>query len=139
VKAPTPPATLERQNSNHRKHKHNNTLNVGVKRLKFSVFCDSVMQDVDGIRRTLLRHKAELRKKFKVKTIGVFGSYVRSEQKRGSDLDVLVEFEEPVGLFEFMALENYLSDLLGVKVDLVSKKALKPHIGERIMQEVFYV
>jgi predicted nucleotidyltransferase len=97
------------------------------------------MQDVDGIRRTLLQHKAELRKKFKVKTIGVFGSYVRSEQKRGSDVDVLVEFDEPVGLFEFMALENYLSDLLGVKVDLVSKKALKPHIGERILQEVIYV
>jgi len=97
------------------------------------------MQDVDGIRRALLRHKAELRKKFKVKTIGVFGSYVRGEQKRGSDVDVLVEFEEPVGLFEFLALENYLSDLLGVKVDLVSKKALKPHIGERILQEVIMI
>jgi predicted nucleotidyltransferase len=97
------------------------------------------MQDVDGIRRTLLRHKAELRRKFKVKSIGVFGSYVHSEQKRGSDVDVLVEFEEPVGLFEFMALENFLSDLLGVKVDLVSKKALKPHIGERILQEVIMI
>lgn len=94
------------------------------------------MQDVETIRRTLLRHKAELRKKFKVKTIGVFGSYARGEQKRGSDVDVLVEFEQPVGLFQFMALENCLSDLLGVKVDLVSKKALKPHIGERILAEV---
>ena len=74
-----------------------------------------------------------------MKTIGVFGSYVRGEQKEGSDLDVLVEFEEPVGLFEFMALENYLSDLLGVKVDLVSKKALKPHIGKRILEEVIMI
>jgi predicted nucleotidyltransferase len=97
------------------------------------------MQDVDGIRRTLLRHKAELRQKFKVKSIGVFGSYVRSEQKRGSDVDVLVEFEEPIGLFEFMDLEEYLSQLLSVKVDLVSKKALKPHIGERILQEVIMI
>jgi predicted nucleotidyltransferase len=97
------------------------------------------MQDVEGIKRTLSRHKAELRKKFKVKDIGVFGSYVRGEQKRGSDVDVLVEFEEPVGLFEFMDLEEYLSELLGVKVDLVSKKALKPHIGERILQEVVMV
>ena len=94
------------------------------------------MQDVEIIRRTLLRHKAELREKFKVKTIGVFGSYVRGEQKRGSDVDVLVEFQHPVGLFQFIALENYLSDLLGVKVDLVSKKALKPHIGQRILAEV---
>jgi predicted nucleotidyltransferase len=77
-----------------------------------------------------------LRKRFKVKTIGVFGSYVRGEQKRQSDVDLLVEFEEPVGLFEFMDLEMYLTDLLGVKVDLVSKKALKPHIGERILKEV---
>ena len=97
------------------------------------------MQDVEDIKRTLLQHKTELRKIFKVKTIGVFGSYVHGEQKRQSDVDVLVEFEEPVGLFEFMDLEMYLSDLLGVKVDLVSKKALKPHIGEHILQEVVYL
>jgi predicted nucleotidyltransferase len=97
------------------------------------------MQDVEGVRHALLQHKAELQKKFKVKTIGVFGSYVRGEQKRGSDVDVLVEFEEPIGLFEFMDLEDYLSQLLGVKVDLVSKKALKPHIGERILEEVIMI
>jgi predicted nucleotidyltransferase len=88
---------------------------------------------------TLTSHKAELRKKFKVKTIGVFGSYVRGEQKATSDVDVLVEFEQPIGLFEFMALENYLTELLGVKVDLVSKKALKPYIGKHILAEVIMV
>jgi predicted nucleotidyltransferase len=72
------------------------------------------MQDVENIKRTLSRHKTELRKTFKVKTIGVFGSYVRGDQKRQSDVDLLVEFEEPVGLFEFMDLEIYLTDLLGV-------------------------
>jgi predicted nucleotidyltransferase len=97
------------------------------------------MTSAEEIKHTLTQHKTELRRKFKVKTIGVFGSYVRGEQKRGSDVDVLVEFEEPIGLFEFMELEEYLSDLLGVKVDLVSKKALKPHIGERILQEVIMV
>ena len=97
------------------------------------------MTDVEEIKRTLSLHKAELKKRFKVKTIGVFGSYVRGEQKRGSDVDVPVEFEEPVGLFEFMDLEEYLSELFGVKVDLVSKKALKPHIGEHILQEVIMV
>jgi predicted nucleotidyltransferase len=74
-----------------------------------------------------------------VKTIGVFGSYVRGEQKATSDVDVLVEFEQPIGLFEFMALENYLTELLGVKVDLVSKKALKPYIGKHILAEVIMV
>ncbi len=64
---------------------------------------------------------------------------MRGEQKGSSDVDVLVEFEDPVVLFEFMKLENYLSDLLGVKVDLVSKKALKPHIGERILEEVIMI
>jgi uncharacterized protein len=54
-------------------------------------------------------------------------------------VDVLVEFEKPVGLFEFLKLENFLSNLLGVKVDLVSKKALKPHIGEHIVQEVIMI
>ncbi len=97
------------------------------------------MKSVQDISRTLFQHKTELKDKFKVKTIGVFGSYVRGEQKCNSDVDVLVEFEEPVGLFEFMKLENHLSDLLGLKVDLVSKKALKPYIGEHIMQEVIMI
>ena len=97
------------------------------------------MQNVEVVKRTLFGHKAELRKKFKVKNLGVFGSYVRGDPKVSSDVDVLVDFEEPVGLFEFTKLENYLSDLLGVKVDLVSKKALKPHIGERILEEVIMI
>ena len=97
------------------------------------------MKTLEEIKARLEQLKPTLREKFKVKTIGVFGSYVRGEQKRGSDVDVLVEFEEAVGLFEFMRLENYLSDLLGVKVDLVSKKALKPYIGEYIKREVVYV
>ena len=66
------------------------------------------MQDIEEIKRILSRHKGELRENFKVKTIGVFGSYVRGEQKKKSDVDVLVEFEEPVGLFEFMDLEDTL-------------------------------
>ena len=99
------------------------------------------MQDIERIKRVLLQHKAELREKFKVKSIGVFGSYVRGEQKRGSDVDVLVEFEEDaeIGFFKFLDLEEFLSQLLGVKVDLVTKDALKPYIGKRILQEVVMV
>ncbi|MEM2169145.1 MAG: nucleotidyltransferase family protein, partial [Candidatus Bathyarchaeia archaeon] len=56
-----------------------------------------------------------------------------------SDIDILVEFEEPPSLFEFMDLEDYLSKLLGLKVDLVTREALKPRIGERILREVVYL
>jgi predicted nucleotidyltransferase len=97
------------------------------------------MQTIKEITSTIESLKPTLNKRFKVKTIGVFGSYVHGEQTAKSDVDVLVEFEEPVGLFEFMDLEFYLSDILGVKVDLVSKKALKPHIGKRILEEVVIV
>lgn len=97
------------------------------------------MKKIQEIKAVLAEHKLEIQKKFKVKEIGIFGSYVRGKQKEKSDIDVLVEFSEPVGLFEFMDLEEYLQTIFGVKVDLVSKKALKPHIGERILKEVIYI
>ena len=97
------------------------------------------MKRVDEIKETLKKHKGELRQRFRVKEIGVFGSYVKGEQKKKSDIDILVEFEEPIGLFAFMDLEENLSTLLGTKVDLVSKKALKPRIGEHILKEVVYI
>jgi hypothetical protein len=77
--------------------------------------------------------------KYKVKTIGVFGSYVRGEQKKKSDVDVLVEFHEPISLLEFVALERELSERIGKKVDLVMKTVLKPRIGENILKEVVYI
>jgi predicted nucleotidyltransferase len=93
------------------------------------------MRDLQEIMRIISQHKAEMMGKFKVKEISVFGSYVRGESAEGSDLDILVEFSEPIGFFVFMDLEEYLQQLLGVKVDLVSKKALKPRIGARILRE----
>jgi hypothetical protein len=96
------------------------------------------MLDVEKIKETLKARKGELRNQFKVKEIGVFGSFVRGEQRKSSDIDILVEFEEPIGLLEFMDLEEYLSNMLGRKVDLVSKKSLKPFIGEYIKKEVVY-
>ena len=72
--------------------------------------------------------------------MGVFGSYVRGEQKRGSDLDLLVEFDDrALSLFDFVAIEHYMSDLLGVKVDLVEKSTLKPVIGRHVLAEVLTV
>jgi len=97
------------------------------------------MSKLNQIRKVLREHKTELAGKFKVKEIGIFGSYVKGEERKRSDVDILVEFKEPVGLFDFIELEEYLSKLIGLKVDLVSKKALKPIIGEYILKEVVYI
>ncbi len=77
-----------------------------------------------------------LAERYHVESLGVFGSYVRREQRPDSDLDLLVTFYEPLSLLEFIELENYLTDVLGVKVDLVMKDALKPRIGSHILNEV---
>jgi predicted nucleotidyltransferase len=77
-----------------------------------------------------------LREQYGVKSLGLFGSYVRGQQAQESDLDILVEFDDrPLTLLQFVRLENELSDLLGVKVDLVEKAALKPAIGRRVLEE----
>lgn len=97
------------------------------------------MKTLEHIKKLIQLHKEELRKEYGVKEIGIFGSYVRSEQKDISDVDILIELEKPIGFVRFMKLEKRISDLLGIKVDLVTKKALKPYIGERILREVQYV
>ncbi len=97
------------------------------------------MLTIEKLKATLALHKEELRKKFKVKEIGIFGSYVRQEQSKKSDVDVLVTFYETIDLFTFVELENYLSDILGVKVDLVMKEGIKPRLKEGILSEAVYV
>ena len=85
----------------------------------------------------LKQHLPALREHYGVRCIGIFGSYVRGEQRRGSDLDLLVEFDDrPLTLLQFIALEHYLSDLLEVKVDLVERSTFKPTIGRHILAEV---
>jgi predicted nucleotidyltransferase len=80
-----------------------------------------------------------LAERYSVEKLEIFGSYVRSEQKKDSDLDVLVTFKEDPSLLTYIAIENYLSDLLGIKVDLVMKDSLKPKIGQQILREVIPV
>ncbi len=94
------------------------------------------MKTLNEIRKILEQQRDFLRDKYKIKEIGIFGSYVRGEAKKTSDIDILVEFEQTPSLLKFIELENYLSDTLGVKVDLVEKKGLKPRIGKYILQEV---
>ena len=97
------------------------------------------MRRLEEIQEILRQKKPILRERFKVKEIGIFGSFVRGEEKDTSDLDILVELERPVGLIKFVGLQNYLSDELGEKVDLVTKSALKPRINKNILSEVVYV
>lgn len=86
--------------------------------------------------RVLQQHRGELATRYNVESLAVFGSYVRGEHDKASDLDLLVEFHEAPSFFEFIRLEHYLGELLGVKVDLVMKNALKPAIGRHILQEI---
>ncbi len=94
-------------------------------------------QRLETVLQTLQMHLPELRRQYGVKSLGVFGSYVRGEEDKHSDLDVLVEIEnDSLTLLQFVHLQSYLSDLLGVKVDLVESSSLKPYIGSHIRQEV---
>ena len=96
------------------------------------------MKDIEEIMARLGELKPSLKERFSVRSIGVFGSYVKGEEEEESDLDVLVEFDESasLSLLDFVALENYLSGELGVGVDLVEKSTLKPRIGKHILEEV---
>jgi len=93
------------------------------------------MKNLTEIKKILKSRKKYLREKYNIREIGIFGSYVSGEQSDESDLDILVDFEEVPGLLEFIEIENHLSDLLNVKVDLVMKDSLKPAIGSFILNE----
>lgn len=97
------------------------------------------MKTVKDIEKIIQNNKKELKEKYGLREIGIFGSYIRGEQDKNSDIDILVEVERPMGFVKFIRLENHLSQILGIKADLVTKKALKPYIGRRILQEVQYV
>ena len=94
--------------------------------------------DLKTIKRKLEIHKAELTRRFGIRELGVFGSYARGEQKKDSDVDILVEFSTVPGL-RFAALELALEDMLGTKVDLVRKKTIRPELRENILRDVVYV
>ncbi len=98
-----------------------------------------VRRDLNFIVSSIQNMKPVLREKYHVKTIGVFGSYVRNEQTADSDVDILIELSSPIGLFAFMKMERELSEVLKISVDLVMRSTLKPRIGEGILQEVIMV
>jgi len=94
---------------------------------------------IDQIIMKLRENKPVLEEKYGVKNLEIFGSYIRGEQKKGSDLDILVEFSKTIDLFKYIELEEFMSKKLGVKVDLVMKDTLKPRIKERVLKEAIPV
>jgi predicted nucleotidyltransferase len=97
------------------------------------------MKDIETLKAILEAHKEELKERYHVKELGIFGSYVRGEAGEGSDIDILVEFEVVPGLLKFIELEEHLSELLGVKVDLVRKKSVREELKESILGEVVMI
>lgn len=93
----------------------------------------------DQIMNIIQKNMSFLHDKYHIKTIGVFGSVARGDDDPKSDIDILVEFSEPISMFRFIDLEEYLEKLIDRKVDLVTKKALKPAISREILAEVSYV
>jgi len=96
------------------------------------------MKSLEELKEIINSHKKELEDKYYVKSIAIFGSYTRNEQTPESDVDILVEFSKPVGLL-FIHLADYLEEILGVKVDLITPEAIKPNRRRYILEELIYV
>jgi len=95
----------------------------------------AVKRELDEIVLALRRELPEIKRRYGVRSLAVFGSRVRGEHGAGSDLDILVEYDKAPTLFKFIELEDHLSQTLNAKVDLVMRSALRPRLGERILAE----
>jgi hypothetical protein len=93
----------------------------------------------DEVLRILRERQNELREQYGVQSLSLFGSVARDEARPGSDVDLLVEFNRPVGLFGLFALQDHLEALLGCKVDLGTPRSLKPRLREHVLQEAVHV
>jgi len=98
-------------------------------------------KSIEEIKEILKEHKEEVSRKYNVSEIGIFGSFVRGEQKKRSDLDILVEFDEEniPSLLKLIEMERYLQRLLRKKVDLVMKSSIRPELKDIILKEVVYI
>ncbi|MCD6484808.1 MAG: nucleotidyltransferase family protein [Candidatus Odinarchaeota archaeon] len=99
---------------------------------------DRFTKTKEDILKILKRESSYLKKKFFVRRIGLFGSYSRGEQTEESDIDLLVEFEKPIDFFKLFKLEEYLSERLSAKVEIVTPNAIKEEIKPYIMRDVIY-
>ncbi len=97
------------------------------------------MKNLEDIKRILELHKEDFRIMYGVKGIGIFGSYIRGEQREDSDIDILVEFEKAVSLLKVVSLENYLNDLLEMRVDVVPQEDVRAELQDEIFREAVYI
>lgn len=99
------------------------------------------VKDIEEATEILREHKAEVVQKYRVRKIGIFGSFARGEQKRQSDIDILVEFKEEdiPGLIKLSEMERYLQRILKKKVDVVIKSGIRPELKKGILKEVVYI
>jgi len=93
------------------------------------------MRKIDKVKKILAEHRDELRREYKIIEMGIFGSYIRGQQKKKSDIDILVEFDEPVSLLDWVGAENYLTDILGIKVDLVPREDVRPNLKKEYLRK----
>jgi len=93
------------------------------------------MKTVEEIRSAIRQHQGVLAERYGVSIVGIFGSYVRGDQKKRSDLDLLADILRPISLLELVGAELYLSDILGMKVDLVPKRDVREELREIILRE----
>src|SRR5688572_25315851 len=91
---------------------------------------------VEEFRQRLRAELPFLAERYGVSYLGIFGSYLRGEERTDSDLDVLVSLSKPLSLLDLVGMENYLSDQLGIKVDVAIRESLRKHIGKNILSEV---
>ncbi len=97
------------------------------------------MKNLKEIKRRIAANRITLKEHYNVKSISIFGSYAKGKQTRKSDLDVLVELNKTVGIFQLMDLQDYIRKLVGLKVDLIPKDSLKPLIKNDILKEAVSV
>ena len=107
--------------------------------ININIILDLIMLKLTEIKDFLIETKPIIEQKYNITELGIFGSYVRGEQTENSDLDILVDYQIIPSLLELVDLEYYLIDNLGIKVDIVTKKGLKPRIKENILAEVIYI
>lgn len=98
-----------------------------------------IMITLKEISQILQAKRDYLRDSYYVAQLGVFGSCARGDAREMSDIDILVEFSRRVDFIKFLQLESYLSDILGGRVDLVTKKALKPLIKDKVLKQTVYL
>jgi hypothetical protein len=94
---------------------------------------------LNDIKKIIKKYFPIIKDKYKVNKVGIFGSFAVGEQKKNSDIDVLVEFSGPVTFFKFTELKDFLEEKMGRKVDLVTKNALKPIIKDSILNSTIYI